>query len=520
LSPGAWLALGLLALGLILPMLAWPFGRDQGNYAYPAWRLLEGDRPYADVYVFKPPGTLLLHALAQLVFGHHMAAIRALDGLLTLSATGSLAVLARRFGGSDAVAVTGGLVFVALHTGAGHWHTAQTDPWFAPFFLFAVVLVTGRRLSWPQGALAGASLGFMVLLKYTALGYGLPLALAAAAARPRAPLRAWAGPALAGLGGLLAVVLAQVGWLVALGAWPAFLDAQRLVASYATQAPRWDFQYWSSNLLFLLWWFPSVRWWLVLVPAGIYALAKTGWGRPDQRGLVLALLSLGAVALASIVSQGRYFLYHYQVLVPLMALAGAWLSHTLSGALAARTGRRPEALQAVLALGLDALTFAGRGQDWRTAARWLAEGDRAHQSMIAFGTQQPIGWFLDAADWLRAETRPEDPVFVFGYDPVVLFLAERKQVSKFLYSYPLLVTEVDHPVVEELHAALRAEPPVVVALARKDTARHVTGTAQDSLGAWYDRPDLRAFTEAGYQRVEALEGFEVWRRRAPDQPPP
>ena len=42
--------------------LIYPFGRDQGSYGYAGWVLLDGGVPYRDVFVFKPPMTVVVHA--------------------------------------------------------------------------------------------------------------------------------------------------------------------------------------------------------------------------------------------------------------------------------------------------------------------------------------------------------------------------------------------------------------------------------------------------------------------------
>jgi len=49
--------------------LIYPFGRDQGSYAYAGWVLLDGGMPYLDVYAYKPPMNVLLHAPAIGVLG-------------------------------------------------------------------------------------------------------------------------------------------------------------------------------------------------------------------------------------------------------------------------------------------------------------------------------------------------------------------------------------------------------------------------------------------------------------------
>src|SRR5690606_11846153 len=79
----AHLASGLLLLLLLLVLgrhsLLWPFGRDQGSYAYAAWAWLDGTTLYDGVLVYKPPSTVWLHALAQLGFGIQAWSLRAFD---------------------------------------------------------------------------------------------------------------------------------------------------------------------------------------------------------------------------------------------------------------------------------------------------------------------------------------------------------------------------------------------------------------------------------------------------------
>ena len=59
--------------------LIYPFGRDQGSYAYAGWVLLERGAPYREVFVFKPPMTPWVHAIALWLFGVNTWAIRVLD---------------------------------------------------------------------------------------------------------------------------------------------------------------------------------------------------------------------------------------------------------------------------------------------------------------------------------------------------------------------------------------------------------------------------------------------------------
>jgi len=54
----AFAAVALFALALRAPVADIPFERDEGEYAYLAWRWLEGDVPYRDGFDQKPPAVL------------------------------------------------------------------------------------------------------------------------------------------------------------------------------------------------------------------------------------------------------------------------------------------------------------------------------------------------------------------------------------------------------------------------------------------------------------------------------
>ena len=151
-----WFALTcVLALGSF--SLMYPFGRDQGNYAYSAFALLDGRMLYSDVYVFKPPMTTITHAVSTVLLGQHQAGIRIFDlGLVTLTC-GLLASVAYRLSGRVSAAVGVCLAYPFCYYNLKYWDLAQTDGflnlWLALALLLLVVasdqLDAGKRGSRP-----------------------------------------------------------------------------------------------------------------------------------------------------------------------------------------------------------------------------------------------------------------------------------------------------------------------------------------------------------------------------------
>ena len=58
------LALGLLVLLIRAPLVDLPLERDEGEYAYIAWRLAYDELPYRDWFDQKPPGIFAAYRLA------------------------------------------------------------------------------------------------------------------------------------------------------------------------------------------------------------------------------------------------------------------------------------------------------------------------------------------------------------------------------------------------------------------------------------------------------------------------
>ncbi len=66
----------LLSLWLGAASAGLPLERDEGEYAYIAWRWLDGEVPYVESFDQKPPGIFAIYALILVVFGKTPAATR------------------------------------------------------------------------------------------------------------------------------------------------------------------------------------------------------------------------------------------------------------------------------------------------------------------------------------------------------------------------------------------------------------------------------------------------------------
>ena len=223
----AWLLLAVLAfVALRVPVLSMPLERDEGEYAYIAWRLLEGDVPYRDGFNQKPPGVFAVYAAAIAAFGRSVEGIRLLLHLWTAASAALLFLLVRRL--ADPVAAAGAVLFFAvasvdprLSALAANTELFMLLPLVGSVLCLERALASGAPRWWLAcGALAAAALWFKQVAATQALWIGLVALFAAGSV----PASRWARLGWLALGAL-AVVLPGLALFAAAGALPELADA-------------------------------------------------------------------------------------------------------------------------------------------------------------------------------------------------------------------------------------------------------------------------------------------------------
>jgi len=167
----AALALLLLAAGaaLLIPLLTYPFGRDQSVFACVADIIARDGVPYRDAWEMKPPGIFYLFWASFTLFGRSMLSPRLLDLLWTLGTAAAIWILGRRLL-SAWTAVAGAFLFLIRYiAGHSYWNTTQCEGFaMLPLTLAAIALVAAeRRRSFRLAAVCGALIALGVLLKFT-----------------------------------------------------------------------------------------------------------------------------------------------------------------------------------------------------------------------------------------------------------------------------------------------------------------------------------------------------------------
>jgi hypothetical protein len=522
----AWLAVAALAfVALRVPFLDVPLERDEGEYAYVAWRMLEGDVPYRDAFDQKPPGVFAAYAAAFLVFGRSVEGIRLFLHLWSAATALVLFACVRRLSGS--LAGAGAVLLFAV---------ASTDPRIgatsANTEMFLLLPMTGALWCWLRSeaggrpgawlAAAGALAALACWFKPVAATNALYLVwLAVFASRGRAGSAAERVAALA-LGAALAsaAVLAP---FAARGALGELADA--VILHNLVYASRRTFAEGLDNLAFALAeQLPSfaVAWLL----AGLGLAVGSSRSRRVLAGWLLASAAGAAV--------GLQFRPHYfvQLLPPLAALGGIGLAFA-----AERLGRSPA--RAVPVAALLALLAVAPALAANRAALFAGSPEAVARRLWGLN---PFPESRAIADYIARTSGPEDTVFVVGSEPQIPFYAARRSATRYIIFYPLTgrfdrALERQREVVDEVE---RAQPLYVVwaqvptsLLLSAESERLVFEATSALLARAYDvelvaqvEPDgldwellrgsqARGWAEAGGAQRADRPWLAVYRRRAP-----
>jgi hypothetical protein len=508
------LALACVLLAVRLPSLVQPMGADQGLYAYVGERIRAGDLPYRDAWDQKPPAIHLTYGLMRAVLPRD-ASVPGTDLLMAAA----VAALLWRLGERVAGPLVGGwaaIVFLALSNPAfarlgGVSVRAQCETFIAAAVTGAFLcLARGREEASARNlVIAGALFGLAFTFKYNAAAYALA-GVAALFLWQRLSVRALTAIA----GGFVLPIAGLVMWFVVGGALGDLYDATILYnLRYSGETYQGPLQALAYLLTFPVLHARVDALWLV-GGAGCAVLLATSWRRPQD----LFPVAWVAAACVSIAINGSRELPQYFVqAAPPLALAAAWAGSRI------RTPWRVVnvACVAVVLIGIwrvndfsklldntrhDANYALGRMTRTDHLARY---GDRATRKYSALAMDE-LGGFL------RSQSVPADPVFVFGFSSGAYVAAERRSASRFFWSRPIIVGFNDGKPgygVSGLVHDLRTNQPAIVALQQRDWYPDV----DDSAHFFMATPALAEWLRASYDRVPAIEGFDVWMRRTPAQ---
>jgi hypothetical protein len=224
-----------------------------------------------------------------------------------------------------------------------------------------------------------------------------------------------------------------------------------------------------------------------------------------------------AAAWAAIAANRRYFHYHFIQIVPPLAVLSAYV---LDWGITS-IGRRKLRALTVPALAACFLLMA-------PDVRKVQQNLKPDLKVLLKKTTQPEYWArfvtgdfsflgdLYLAEYLKERTGPEDRIFIFGFEPLVYFLAAREPASRYIFNDPVTAPYVDHEArtraLEEIVTDLGDTQPVYIVVVEGD-ANPVDPT--DSYGFFRNTALLGNLVDEGYLLERQARKFHIY-RRSPD----
>jgi len=420
-----------------------------------------------------------------------------------LIAAGLLALWARRWDESVAARVAAPF-FLLLYYSFGYWHTAQPDAWAGMLLLAAsVIFMTPRPVGASGRFIAGVLVGLCFAYKTIFLLFVVPF-FAFDFWRVTGPI----GVRVRGLavfaGGVLVSVVVMFMWLWTRGALADYVDIQFGFNRHVHQeaGAQTIGQDVFSTLLVLG----------PLAPFSVFGLARSrSLDRNLFRGLVVFLLS----GFLCVCIQQKFYRYHWLVLLaPLSILVALGIAQVTR--MAARSGYREGAGDAagmVVSVLLLALLIQSPLTPWMK----LMTG-RFTREYFDAGFREGVDYSFaadrKAADYLRGHTQPKDRIVVWGFEPLIYYMADRQSATRFGFNYELILGEgfgYRSRYRQEFMAALQKTPPAYLLVVDRDVNSIMSQSSKESLN---DFPEFRHFMMDRYVLETRVGDFAFWRRAA------
>jgi len=497
-----------LAVFAALGSLTWPFGRDQGIFAWVGEVILDGGAPYSGAWDMKGPLSYYLYALALGAFDRAPIGIRILDLTAALACcTCVMRLVLSLTPGARLAACSAAIFFALTYYGGGFWNTAQPETWAGLLILLAVYeLLNHRKAHWVTLAAAGAMIAVAMLLKPT---FAVFLALPALhlASEPGS----WSTR-----GGLLAICLATAAMTTAVamgllsqasGGLHDFMDVLQFVflshssvehRHLATELATLPLSMARIGLLAPL----------LLTPVGLVLLRQNG-----QRREALLLAAWCLLSVLVVVVQGKYWFYHW---MPAVIAVAATLGVTLSRLGDTQSATVPGYLRTAAAIPLifvvvmatPAVRAAMHSYQWPR----YAMGIEGREEYLAHFSTPDGGWrypsFETIAAYIAPRSNQDDRVLVWGWDPLINVLARRKSPTRFGFAYPLTAPG---PLQERYRQVflreLASRPPRYIVV---DANAHWSVVDAAGLDLLKGFPDLYGLLHSHYRLVMSVAAFQVW----------
>jgi hypothetical protein len=515
----------LLVISIGAPTLIYPFGRDQGNLAYSGSLILKGQIPHRDSWDQKPPGVAYLYALAFLLFGKSVEAVRSLDLIYHLLAAFFLFKLVETLYKGFTAFLAGLFYSLSYFIQSNYFSLAHVDGFLnLPFIAAAYTCYRGQQ----RGSnvllfLTGFLCSLAFIIKYPSLlvliGFSVYLLSGTSSGSmnghpPR--IQRYTGIGSIWSGFILGLLLMAL-FLFWNDSLSSLIETQLVFnAGYTRLAFQEGFiSFLSTALVQLIRYLYYKSFFSVLALTGLVYCFKH---RTSENRLILAWFFAN---LFIVIIQAKFYFYHWMSLVaPFSILSAMGFSRLFQDFRFNRSYFKNEniifAAVALFLLILPILnsysrisqTFISVLTGTLSLQGYYTQLDSL-QGDFTFATTQAV------VDYIQQHTTPQDTIYIWGSEPLIYFLADRSSPTRYTFNVPLLASWGKPSWREELvHDLVRSRPRYFIVVER-DEMPWTTGRTEDSKTLLEEFPALKTFLVQNYKEEKRFNQFILYKLNSP-----
>jgi hypothetical protein len=396
--------------------------------------------------------------------------------------------------------------FVLTYYGWGLHQTAEPDAWAGMLILAAVLMLAdaprSRNWAWTGGCIALATLVkplFVVFLilpvlqQFKQAGYGT--------SRSRVLV-------VCMLAFVLVFGVAMLALAMLSGGLHDYTDVVKFTCTTYLSVRQFssEFATVGSMLIQFGLLLPSL-----VATVGLCVMRRDGLG--DQVRLLGTWLGLGVFV---VIIQGRYWPYQWMPAVLAMAPSIGALASTLSLRLQRPGSDRLRTFIPLIIVCMSlfatpvctSLAYSEMARSWGWPGYFL--GFQTRERYLAGITGKSWNYLAmrKLSQYIAVNSKPVDTVLVWGWDPIINVLSDRKSPTRFGFSYPLIV---DGPFLAKYRALFLKEvsgnPPRYVVVDTQDPWVFVGRSGLDLLNGF---PEFNEFLQHRYAHLLSVDEFQLW----------
>lgn len=446
-----WIASACILAGAIFFDRGYP-SRDSGAFLYIAQSILDGKIPYREAWDNKPPAVFYIDALGLLLGGGTILGVWFLELLsLCISVLLCVKILDRAFGLNSAffgsVTLLAGVMLLFTVGGTNIQEEYSIPLKFAALWLFLCCENDGYYSR--KGFFLGVTGALALLLRQNLIGVHVGIAVYLLITRGyHCQVRRLLSELFwIAFGGSIVIAIVAI-YFIQQSAFDDLLDAAFLYNMHYIAVPiqsQFD---------------SSIAGFNELARSGIGIIAVASWlaglaflmtsqqlCREAKRLLSLAIVTFPIEVLLAGLS-GRGYGHYYHAWLPVIAMLAGFFAYSVLVGETDQVRRK----------------FNIRTATWQLA---LAFGMAMMPAYATIAGALPLGRPATAvahtAGYVREYTQPDDYVLVWGFEPSINFVSQRRSPTKFIHQYPLLTRGyVTSEMLNEFINEIEANPPSLI----------------------------------------------------------